>query len=78
MTNGIIACRDLNPSIDNDDDGISENDCEEDVNSEIKYYWDLDSRYEETGISTAMDGDNSNDYIIAQSLEYSGTIQETQ
>ena len=71
LTNGIIACRDLNPSIDNDDDGISENDCEEDVNSEIKYYWDLDSRYEETGISTAMDGDNSNDYIIAQSLEYS-------
>ena len=53
LTNGIVACRDLNPSIYNDDDGIAENDCEEDVNSEIKYYWDLDSRYEETGISTA-------------------------
>jgi len=71
LTNGIIACRDLNPSIDNNDDGIAENDCEEDVNSEIKYYWDLDSRFEDTSISAALDGDNSNDFIIAQSLEYS-------
>ncbi|CAI8234044.1 MAG: Uncharacterised protein [Methanobacteriota archaeon] len=70
LSNGLIACRDLNPTIDDDDDGITENDCNEDVNGEIKYYWDFDSRFEDSNIADAMDGDNSNDYIVAQALEY--------
>lgn len=70
LSNGLIACRDLNPAIDDDEDGISENDCNEDVNGELKYYWDFDSRFEDSNIADAMDGDNSNDYIVAQTLEY--------
>jgi len=70
LSNGLIACRDLNPAIDDDEDGISENDCNEDVNGELKYYWDFDSRFEDSNIADAMDGDNSNDYIVAQALEY--------
>jgi len=70
FSSGLIACRDLNPSIDDDEDGITENDCDTDVNTEIKYYWDFDSRYEDVNIAAAMDGDNSNDYIVAQTLEY--------
>jgi len=71
LSSGLIACRDLNPSIDDDDDGVTDNDCNTDVNSEIRYYWDFDSRFEDSSIADAMDGDNSNDFIAAQTVEFS-------
>ena len=68
LTNGMKICRDIDPNIDQNEDGISNNDCDEDVNSEITYYWDFDSRFEE--VEGTQDGDYSNDYIIGQAISY--------
>ena len=71
LSEGLIVCRDLEPSIDNNDDGKSNNDCDEDVNSGITYYWDLDSRFEEDTLLESLDGDLSNDFLNGKNLEYS-------